>query len=98
MTRSFLRHLPIFCAMFFSLLPLTLREASAGSAPFCHSLPRLYWLSSEEVDSRVRELGFRLVRIRMADDRCYAVQARHIDGRVLDLIMHPVSAQIIRGL
>lgn len=98
MTKGFQRYLAVSCAAFCSLLAFPLREASASSVPFCHSLPRLYWLSSEEIDSRVRELGFRLVRIRMADDRCYAVRARHADGRMLDLIMHPVSAQIIRGL
>lgn len=64
--------------------------------PFCASVPRLNWLSAEEVELRLKEQGLSLVRLRLADDKCYAVQVRDASGQTRDLIVHPVTAEIMR--
>lgn len=86
---------------FFLLLLLLLITLSGGalmaeSSPYCASLPRLQWLSAEEVEARLRERGFNLVRLRLADDKCYRVVVRDSGGRLHDLLMHPVTAEIVR--
>lgn len=64
--------------------------------PHCAAPPRLAWLSTEELGSRLRESGYEVVRVRMADDRCYAVRVRDGVGQERDLIVHPVTSQIVR--
>lgn len=64
--------------------------------PFCASAPRQQWVSAEEVGQKLREAGYELVRLRMADDKCYGAVARDADGRIHDLIVHPVTVEIIR--
>jgi hypothetical protein len=73
-----------------------LAESSADANPFCASVPRQGWISAEEVSMRLMEIGFRLVRLRMADDKCYAIVARDVDGKIHDLVMHPVTSEIMR--
>ena len=77
------------------LLLLTGGTLIAESAPYCASLPRLQWLSAEEVEARLRKRGFNLVRLRLADDKCYRVVVRDSGGRLHDLLMHPVTAEIV---
>lgn len=65
--------------------------------PFCAAVPRTAWLSQTEVKLRLSELGFTLVQLRMADDRCYAVVVKDNSGRSHDLIIHPVTAEIVKA-
>lgn len=69
--------------------------ATSGSGPHCASLPRIHWLSAEEIGERLRAAGLEVVRVRLADDRCYAVDARDEVGKLRRLLVHPVSADII---
>jgi hypothetical protein len=69
--------------------------AVTGFNPHCASVPRINWLSAEEVGDRLRAAGFEIVRVRLADDRCYAVEARDEVGRLRKFLVHPVSADII---
>lgn len=64
--------------------------------PFCASAPRQQWVSAEEVGQKLRRAGYELVRLRMADDKCYGAVARDAEGRVHDLVVHPVTVEIIR--
>lgn len=66
------------------------------SNPFCASAPRQQWVSAEEVGQKLREVGYELVRLRMADDKCYGAVARDAEGRIHDLVVHPVTVEIIR--
>ncbi len=90
---------PLCCvALLLGLLSMT----SGGAAgvlptPFCNSLPRMDWLSAEEVELQLKAQGLQLVRLRMADDKCYAVRVRNAAGKTFDLIIHPVTAEIVRG-
>ena len=79
------------------LLALPGRAVLALHMPHCNSQPRMSWLSAGEVGHHLQQLGFQLVQIRMAEDKCYAVRVRHADGRLIDLIMHPVTAKIMNG-
>lgn len=71
-------------------------EAASRQNPFCASVPRLEWLSTVEVQSHLEGRGYRLVRLRMADDKCYGALVRDGDGALRDLVLHPVTAEIIR--
>lgn len=73
-------------------------QAGRVAVPFCASVPRAPWLSSGEVGEKLRERGFEMVQLRLADDRCYAAIVRGPDGRRRDLIVHPVTAEIVAGL
>jgi hypothetical protein len=85
-------------AFAFLMLMLALFSGAlwAASPSFCASLPRLHWLSAEEVELRLRERGYHLVRLRMGDDKCYAAVVRDSGGRLRDFLMHPVTAEIVR--
>lgn len=71
-------------------------EAAPRQNPFCASVPRLEWLSTMEVQSHLEGRGYQLVRLRMADDKCYGALVRDSNGALRDLVMHPVTAEIIR--
>lgn len=64
--------------------------------PYCASAPRQQWVSAEEVGQKLREAGYELMRLRMADDKCYGAVARDARGRIHDLVVHPVTVEIIR--
>ena len=68
----------------------------AVTPSYCASLPRLQWLSAEEVGSRLKVHGFDLVRLRLANDKCYQVVVRDSGGRLRDFLIHPVTADIVR--
>jgi hypothetical protein len=69
---------------------------SGAGNPFCNSLPRLNWLSAPEIEDALRAKGLRLLRLRMADDKCYAVRVEDPNGRKFDIILHPVTAEFFR--
>lgn len=95
MLRSPLR-LAVAAAVLTRCLPALAAEASPRQNPYCASVPRLEWLSTTEVQSSLEERGYRLIRLRMADDKCYGVLVRDGKGALRDLVMHPVTAEIIR--
>lgn len=64
--------------------------------PFCAAAPRQQWVSAEEVGQRLRKAGYKLIRLRMADDKCYGAVARDAEGRIHDLVVHPVTVEIMR--
>ena len=68
----------------------------AASPPYCASLPRLQWLSAAEVETLLKARGLNLVKLRLADDKCYRVVVRDAGGRLHDFLMHPVTAEIVR--
>lgn len=83
-------------ALLGSSVLLAASTARSEYNPFCASAPRAHWLSHEEIKERLKESGFRLVRLRMADDRCYAVLVKDDRGRSHDFIIHPVTAEFVR--
>jgi len=64
--------------------------------PFCASAPREQWVSAGEVEQKLRDAGYELIRLRMADDKCYGARARDAKGRTRNLIVHPVTVEILR--
>jgi len=82
--------------IFARCLPAGAAEAASRQNPFCASLPRLEWLSALEIQSRLEGRGYRLVRLRMGDDKCYGALVRDGDGTLRDLVMHPVTAEVLR--
>lgn len=67
-----------------------------NSRPFCAHVPRSHWLSVTEVELRLKEAGLRLRALRVTDERCYAVLADDRGGRMVNLIIHPVTADIVK--
>ena len=90
-TRAFLLLLLLLMVSVLSGGPLL-----AASPIYCASLPRLQWLSAEEVEASLKERGFNLIRLRLADDKCYRVVVRDAGGKLHDLLLHPVTAKIVR--
>jgi Peptidase propeptide and YPEB domain len=68
----------------------------ATSRPFCSYQPRSFWLSALEVELYLKQLGLKMLRLRIDDDRCYAVVARDSLGQFRDVIMNPVTAEVVR--
>lgn len=68
----------------------------AAASPFCASSPRAAWMSAFEVEASLKQLGLVLLQLRIADDRCYAAMVKDGEGHTRDLILHPVTAQIMR--
>lgn len=71
------------------------RGISPGTKPFCAAVPRADWLSYPEIELKLKEVGYQLLRLRLADDRCYTVSVRDGSGGLLNLIVHPVTAEIV---
>lgn len=67
----------------------------AASQTYCHYGPRSQWLSVTEVELKLKEAGMKLRAIRVTDDRCYAVLADLKNGQMVNLIINPVSADIM---
>lgn len=79
--------------LFLSALPAA--RASGAPRPYCAAVPRLPWMSAPEVQLRLKALGLDLLRLRIGPDRCYAILAQDSAGRRHDMIMHPVTADIL---
>jgi hypothetical protein len=63
--------------------------------PHCAAPPRTASLSSAEISERLREVGYELMRVRL-DDRCYKLMVRDGIGQIRDLVVHPVTLEIMR--
>jgi hypothetical protein len=70
--------------------------AQSGFDPYCARIPRVHWLSATEIRSELEQRGLRLVEIRLADQKCYAVQVRNADGRREDLLLDPMTGEVMR--
>lgn len=68
---------------------------ASGRGAFCASVPRLSWLSAPEVETRLREQGFHLIRLRMSVEKCYQAEVRDLAGYRRDILLHPVTAEIV---
>lgn len=81
-------------------MPLHAAErASTHTKPYyCVALPRADWLSAAELQTRLRDQGYTLVRMRLGDDKCYIVMVKDGNGQTRDLIVHPVTAEVVRDL
>jgi hypothetical protein len=73
-----------------SLLP-----EPALATPVCTHLPRLGWVSAEEVEARLNGAGFKLLRLRITNEACYAALVRNRRGEVLEIRVHPATSQIM---
>jgi hypothetical protein len=67
----------------------------AWAAPVCTHLPRFGWVSVEEVGARLERSGFKLLRLRITNEACYAALVRNGRGEVLELRIHPATSQIM---
>jgi Peptidase propeptide and YPEB domain len=79
-------------ALLVLLAPLALRAAVIEP---CSSLPRSAWISWLEIESMLRDRGFRLVELRITDQRCYAVVGLDARGDRYSFQMHPVTGEVM---
>ncbi|MBN8534164.1 MAG: PepSY domain-containing protein [Rhizobiales bacterium] len=68
---------------------------SLRAAPICTHLPRFGWVSAEEVEAFLERAGFRLLRLRITNEACYAALVRNERGQILELRIHPATSQIM---
>ncbi|MFY8114366.1 MAG: PepSY domain-containing protein [Rhabdaerophilum sp.] len=64
--------------------------------PYCSRLPRVNWLSSSEIAQELQQRGLQLVEIRLADQKCYAVRVQNAAGKREDLILDPMTGDVMR--
>lgn len=85
-------------------LPLLFACGFASSAaavqpsfdPYCARIPRAHWLSSSEIALELQQRGLRLVEIRLAEQKCYAVRVQNAAGQREDLILDPMTGDVMR--
>jgi len=65
---------------------------------YCVAVPRADWLSAAELQTRLLDQGYKLVRMRLGDDKCYIVMVKDGNGQTRDLVIHPVTAEVVRDL
>lgn len=70
-------------------------SAPAHSMPVCTHLPRFGWVSAEEVEARLEKAGFKLLRLRITNEACYAALVRTGGGQVLELRVHPATSEVM---
>lgn len=70
--------------------------AAAGSphGP-CTNLPRFGWVSSDEIEARLKQLGYQLLRLRITSDACYSALVTGPAGHRLELLIHPGTSKVI---
>jgi|GEM_PF-2872679 len=78
----------MFCAVF-------MLASAYATDRFCPSLPGSSWMSWVEVESRLKDQGLRMVRLRISEDRCYDVMVIDGHGQNHTLLINPVTAKII---
>ena len=87
------------------ILPLILAGGFAATAsaatqspfdPYCARIPRTHWLSSSEIAHELSQRGLQLVQIRLADQKCYAVRVQNAAGKREELILDPMTGEVIR--
>lgn len=81
---------------FAGLLFMTPGHAQAGHSICTHS-PRNHWISWREIESKLIDIGHRMVRLRIAADRCLAVLAMDSKGEYREMLMDPVSGRILHS-
>lgn len=67
----------------------------AHASPVCTHLPRFGWVSAEEVEARLNGAGFKLLRLRVTNEACYAALVRNRRGEVLEIRVHPATSKIM---
>ncbi|MCA3594702.1 MAG: PepSY domain-containing protein [Methylobacterium sp.] len=70
--------------------------AAAGSphGP-CTNLPRFGWVSFDEIEARLAQSGYQLLRLRITSDACYSALVTSPAGHRLELIIHPGTSKVI---
>lgn len=79
-----------------SVLLVSVGLVYATSRHVCSYGPRSHWLSVTEVELKLRDLGLKLRALRVTDERCYAVLADDKQGKMVNLIINPVTAMIMK--
>lgn len=64
--------------------------------PYCARIPRVHWLSSSEIAQELQQRGLRLVEIRLAEQKCYAVRVENAAGKRQELILDPMTGDVMR--
>lgn len=68
--------------------------AGAPQSP-CTNLPRFGWVSSEEVEARLRQSGFQLLRLRITNEACYTALVTDAAGQKMELRIHPGTSEVL---
>jgi hypothetical protein len=89
---------PILPGVLTARLDIPAVPAAPGPHYFCPAQPRTSWLSVVEVELVLRNRSLDLLKIRMIDDKCYLVSVRDSFGQTRDLLLHPVTAELIREI
>ena len=78
-------------------LALIAAGLAQGGHSICTNSPRNHWISWREIESKLIDIGHRMVRLRIAADRCLAVLAMDSKGGYREMLMDPVSGRILHS-
>lgn len=60
----------------------------------CTSEPRASWIGAEAAKAAAAKHGYDAYEIE-ADDGCYEIDARDKSGKKVDILLHPISGDIV---
>lgn len=80
------------------LIAAALQSGMALANPppiLCTNLPRYGWVSSEEIEARLKRAGFQLLRLRITNEACYAALVTNSAGQMQELRIHPGTSEVL---
>ncbi|MCU0819244.1 MAG: PepSY domain-containing protein [Beijerinckiaceae bacterium] len=74
-----------------SFLPIP--ALASSSQTLCTNLPRVGWISADEIEDRLRRDGFQLQKLRMTNEACFVALVTNASGEKLELRIHPGNGE-----
>lgn len=68
---------------------------AGGPATLCTNLPRVGWVSAEEVEGHLRREGYQLLRLRVSNEACFIALVANGRGQQLELRVHPANGALL---
>jgi hypothetical protein len=61
----------------------------------CTNLPRVGWISADEIEDRLRRDGFQLQKLRVTNEACFVALVTNASGEKLELRIHPGNGTLL---
>ncbi len=74
-------------------LPAPVSLAQSLPTAICTQVPRLGWVSVEEIEGQLRREGYQLLRVRITNESCIVALVENGQGKQLELRIHPANGE-----
>ena len=61
----------------------------------CTTLPRMGWISADEVENHLRREGYQLLRLRITNEACFLALVTNTGGQQMELRIHPANGALL---